>query len=162
MKKIKQIYQEELPTLKYHLASVVISTGLSALAAKLLEKHGCDPATVSTLTSAIALTSYWAPFIGLLTLKDKKELKANGHYDRKKITSKALEYASFMGIGEVAYSAVRGVAQYCLQKKGFDAVSASAGTDLACATLYGILLPPIRYLLRNRSKVINKLEDLVQ
>lgn len=149
LKKIADIYRQDGKTFLYHLASVGTSTIAGAMTAGYLENSGYNPAINSSVTTGVAAGSYWTPFIGLLARNERGEMKdETGNYNRKKIASKIAQYASFVGIGEFLYTAVRGVMQYQLQKE-FDAPSASVLTDIACATAYGILVPPIRHALRS-------------
>jgi len=149
IKKISDIYKQDGRTFLYHLASVGTSTIAGAMAAGYLEDAGYSPALNSSITTGVAATSYWVPFIGLLARNERTEMKDGaGKYNKKKVISKIAQYASFVGIGEFLYIAVRGVMQYKLQKE-LDAPSASVLTDLACATAYGILVPPVRHALRS-------------
>ena len=161
LKKIANIYRQDGKTFLYHLASVGASTIAGAMTAGYLEDSGYSPAINSSITTGIAAGSYWTPFIGLLARNERDEMKdETGKYSRKKIVSKIAQYASFVGIGEFLYTAVRGVMQYQLQKE-LDAPSASVLTDLACATAYGILVPPIRHALR-RVGGEGKLEQIIK
>ncbi|MDP1695200.1 MAG: hypothetical protein Q8L34_06710 [Candidatus Woesearchaeota archaeon] len=160
LNKITNIYRQNGKTFLYHAASVGISTVACAVTAGCLEEQGCNPALNSSITTGVGAVSYWAPFIGMLARNERNEMKdESGKYSPKKVVSKIAQYASFIGIGEVFFGVVRGVVQYQLQKR-FDAASASALTDLACATAYGVLVPPIRYVLRNVGRE-GKLENIV-
>jgi len=160
LKNIANIYRQDGKTFLYHLASVGTSTIAGAITAGYLENSGYSQAINSSITTGVAAGSYWTPFIGLLTRNERDEMKdETGKYSCKKIASKIAQYASFVGIGEFLYTAVRGVMQYQLQKE-LDAPSASVLTDLACATAYGILVPPIRHALRSVGGE-GKLEQIV-
>nr|MBA4405039.1 hypothetical protein [Nanoarchaeum sp.] len=159
--KLLNIYNQDGKTFFYHLTSVGMSTIAGAVTAGCLENAGYSPAFNSSITTGVAATSYWGPFIGLLVRNEKSEMKdKTGRYNRKKVISKTAQYASFVGVGEFIYTAVRGIMQYQLQKE-LDAPTASILTDLACATVYGILVPPVRYALRDIGGE-KKLEQIVE
>ncbi len=157
IQKIANVYRQDGKTFLYHLASVGISTIAGAINAGCLEKYGFEPALNSSITTGVGTASYWIPFIGLLARNERSEMKdENGKYIASKIRSKAIQYASFVGIGEVLFAAVRGFTQYQIQKRlELDATSASALTDLTCATAYGVLVPPIRQILRKSARESN-------
>jgi len=160
LNKIKDIYKQDGKTFLYHLASVGLSIISGALTAGHLENSGYSPSFNSSVTTGVAATSYWTYFIGLLARNERNEMRdEDGEYNRKKIVSKIAQYASFVGIGELLYAAVRWSVQYQLQKK-LDAPLASALTDITCATAYGVLVPPIRYALRRAGRE-RKLEQIV-
>lgn len=152
-KKIKEIYTQDGKTFAYHLASVGISTIAGAVTAGCLEGQGCNVQTNSSLTTLVGTGTYWTPFIGMLALNERDSMKnEQGKYESKKICSRIVKYASFIGIGEILYAGIRGVVQYQLQKNcDLDASYASALTDLTCATAYGVLVPPISHILRRVS-----------
>ncbi len=160
LNKLVNIYKQDGKTFLYHLASVGISTVACAATAGCLESQGCNPILNSSITTGVGAVTYWTPFIGLLASSERNEMKdETGKYSFRKVASKIGQYASFIGIGEFIFGAMRGVVQYQLQKR-LDAASASALTDLTCATAYGILVPPIRHLLRSAGRE-EKLEQIV-
>lgn len=151
LQKIKEIYKQDGKAFAYHLAGVGISTAVGAATAGCLEDVvSCGPVVNSSITTAVGSGSYWFPFLGLLANSEKNEMKnEQGKYDRKKVAAKTAQYASLFGLGELFYAGLRGVVQYHLQERfQMDAAYASALTDLTCATAYGLVLPPVRHLLR--------------
>lgn len=160
LKKVGETYKQDGKTFLYHLASVGVSTVAASRAAGAIDNlTELGDVANSALSTVVAAGTYWAPFIGMLALSERGEMKdESGKYSRNKIASNALQYGSFIGIGEVLYAGTRMTVQYQVQKRtNLDSATASVITDLGCAVAYGLLLPPVRSALR-RIK-LGRLED---
>ncbi|MFH1451757.1 MAG: hypothetical protein ABIF88_01130 [archaeon] len=147
MKKLEKIihgYKEQKKTLASHLVAFGASTALGALASKLAADYGSDAALTSVVGTSTAMGVYWSTFIGGLIVRDRKELKDEEGVRWDKVKEKSLEYASWIGAGEVLYASVRGGLHAYLQKEGYEPETASAVADTATAGVYTVGLPFIQ------------------
>ena len=153
--KIIEVYKEDRKSFYNHWIPAGISTLADAVTASCIESSGGNPAVNSSLTTFVGAASYWALFIGLTARTERAEMKDNsGKYDIKKTSSRAAQYLSFIGIGGVLYSSIRGTVQYQIQKRtALDAGLASLITDGICTTVYSVAVPPMRYMLKTIDKI---------
>jgi len=150
---VKRIYKEERKTIKNYLISAGIATvarvGFSYFADNAIESD----VAISSIATAIDMTSFWGTFIPQLVYRDKDKLKnEEGKYDPKRVWKKVAEYGSMVTVIEGIYAAASISAQYALQKNGLSPAAASATVIGSAIAFFSVALPPIRYALRQWSE----------
>lgn len=150
---LKRAFKEEWSIMGNSLASCGVAFGAAVGFSHYSKSFLESDAAISTIATILDGGGYWGTMIPQLLWKDRKKLRdENGKLNSKKIFKKSLEYLGCIGVLDCIYVAARFIAQYQLQKEGYDATTAATFTQLGATALYTFGFPPIRYTLRQWSE----------
>lgn len=145
LEKIIGIYKEQGKTLGSHAVAFGVSTAGAALASNIASNISGNSNAITSLAGTVsAMGVYWPTFIGGLIIRDRKDFKNENGINWGKVKERAEEYATWIGVGELAYGLARTGIQAYAQHEGYDPAVSSVMADSISAGLYTLGLPFIQ------------------
>jgi hypothetical protein len=132
---MKKSYAEYLKLNKSLFLSIVVAVIISAITAQLLTEQ--EDYLNSSYTLMVDLTVFYFTFGTLFYVDNRKKyLTDSGKIDSPRLKKDLLKIISSVGVGEIAYIAIRWYLQYYLLTIHYEPYMASIITQLISAIIY--------------------------